>query len=58
MVKCHGGKTYQKFILDSINFVAKIDVVIVWAVNNSHHNCHGYSPNQLVFGHNPSLTFG
>ena len=36
MVKCHGGKTYQKFILDSINFVAKIDVVIVWAVNNSH----------------------
>ena len=49
---------HQKLILDSIHFVAKIVVVIVWAVNNSHHNCHGYSPNQLVFGHNPSLTFG
>ena len=43
-------------ILDSNN-KHSIYVVIAWAPNakNSLHNCYGYSPNQLVFGHKPSL---
>ena len=34
-----------------------LHVALSWAVaaRNSLHNCHGYSPNQLVFGMNPSL---
>ena len=50
------AKTIDKLILDSNNKYS-INVVIACAVNakNSLHNCYGYSPNQLVFGHNPSL---
>jgi transposase InsO family protein len=34
-----------------------IDTALSWAVasRNALQNCHGYSPNQLVFGYNPSL---
>jgi len=34
-----------------------LHVALAWSVaaRNSLHNCHGYSPNQLVFGMNPSL---
>ena len=58
MVERHNGilaKTIAKLILDSNKY--SIDVVITWAVNakNSLHNCYDYSPNQLVFGNNPSL---
>ena len=50
------AKTIEKLMLEHKNKFP-IDVIIAWAVNakNSLHNCYGYSPNQLVFGHNPSL---
>ena len=50
------AKTVEKLILEHNNNYP-IDFIIAWAVNakSSLHNCHGYSPNQLVFGHNPSL---
>ena len=60
MVEWHNAilaKTVEKLILEH-NHNYPIDFIIAWAVNvkNSLHNCHGYSPNQLVFGHKPSLT--
>ena len=59
MVERHNAilaKTIEKLSLEHKNKYP-IDVIIAWAVNakNSLHNCYGYSPNQLVFGHNPSL---
>ena len=59
MVERHNAilaKTIEKLSLEHKNNYP-IDVIIAWAVNakNSLHNCYGYSPNQLVFGHNPSL---
>ena len=50
------AKIIEKLILDSNNKYS-IDVARAWAVNakNNLHNCYGYSPNQLVFGRNPSL---
>ena len=34
-----------------------VSIALSWAVSarNALHNCHGFSPNQLVFGHNPSI---
>ena len=59
MVEHHNAtlaKTIEKLILEH-NTRYPIDVIIAWAVNakNSLHNCYGYTPNQLVFGHTPSL---
>ena len=38
-------------------FKLQFDVIIVWIVNakDNLHNCYGYSLNQLVYRHNPSL---
>ena len=34
-----------------------IEITVVWAVSTKNilHNCYGYSPNQLVFGKNPTF---
>ena len=47
----------KNYILEH-NYKYPIDVIIAWAdkAKNSLHICYGYSPNQLVFRHNPSLT--
>ena len=59
MVERHNAifaKTIEKLILEH-NCKYPIDVIIAWAdkAKNSLHICYGYSPNQLVFRHNPSL---
>ena len=50
------AKTIEKLILQH-NSKYPIDVIIAWAVNTKYslYNFYGYGPNQLVFGHNPSL---
>ena len=59
MVKRHNAilaRTIEKLVLDqSNNYV--VDFIIVWVVNakDNLHNCYGYSLNQLVYRHNPSL---
>ena len=48
------GEMVMKTLEDS---VCDIDTALSWAVcaKNCLHNCGGFSPNQLVFGNNPSL---
>ena len=46
----------NELVLDeSVNY--SFDVVVAWAVSakNALMSCYGYSPNQLVFGKNPSF---
>ena len=50
------GNMISKLLLDESNKYP-IEIIVAWAVSakNVLHNCHGYSPNQLVFGKNPNF---
>ena len=48
------GNMVHKIIADTD---CSLEIALAWAVNakNSLHSFYGYSPDQLVFGHNPNL---
>ena len=48
------GKLVLK-VLDDVD--CEIDIALAWSVaaRNAYYNNSGYSPNQLVFGFNPSM---
>ena len=49
------AKTIKQFILGSSKYSPDVVIALAFNVKNSLHNCNGYSPNQLVFGHNSRL---
>ena len=53
-LNCVLGIGVQKVMHDA---KCNVHTALAWTVaaRNALHNCHGYSPNQLVFGYNPAL---
>jgi hypothetical protein len=53
-LNCIIGISVRKIVDDC---KCDVDTALSWAISarNALHNCHGYSPNQLVFGYNPVL---
>lgn len=53
-LNCIIGISVRKIMSDTI---CSINIAFSWAISarNALQNYHGYSPNQLVFGHNPVL---
>ena len=53
-LNCVLGVGVQKVMHDA---KCNVHIALAWTVaaRNALHNCHGYSPNQLVFGYNPAI---